>query len=397
MAIDPTALPRTTSLPRAIWALGLTSLFMDVSSEMIHGLLPLYITGTLGAGAIAVGLIEGVAEATALIVKVFSGVVSDITGKRKLLALLGYGLAAITKPLFPLAQSLDLIIAARFIDRIGKGIRGAPRDALVADLAPKDRIGEAYGLRQSLDTVGAFIGPLIAVGVMLSSFDNFKVVFWIAVIPAFLAVATLFFFVPEREAKSGEARKNPITRAAIAALPRPFWMVLGIGALLSFARISDAFLVLRITDLGVQIAYAPLVLVAMNIIYALFAFPAGKLADRLSHAKLLGLGILMLVLADLVLAQATNLVWGGAGLMLWGLHMAMTQGLMATIIASHAPPDLRGTAFGLFNLASGVAMLIGNVLAGGLWDMVGPSATFLASGLTAAIGILALPLLRRAP
>jgi len=397
MAIDPTALPRSTSLPRAIWALGLTSLFMDVSSEMIHGLLPLYITGTLGAGAIAVGLIEGVAEATALIVKVFSGVVSDITGKRKLLALLGYGLAAITKPLFPLAQSLDLIIAARFIDRIGKGIRGAPRDALVADLAPKDRIGEAYGLRQSLDTVGAFIGPLIAVGVMLSSFDNFKVVFWIAVIPAFLAVATLFFFVPEREAKSGEARKNPITRAAIAALPRPFWMVLGIGALLSFARISDAFLVLRITDLGVQIAYAPLVLVAMNIIYALFAFPAGKLADRLSHAKLLGLGILMLVLADLVLAQATNLVWGGAGLMLWGLHMAMTQGLMATIIASHAPPDLRGTAFGLFNLASGVAMLIGNVLAGGLWDMVGPSATFLASGLTAAIGILALPLLRRAP
>jgi MFS family permease len=397
MAIDPTAIPRSTSLPRAIWALGLTSLFMDVSSEMIHGLLPLYITGTLGAGAIAVGLIEGVAEATALIVKVFSGVVSDITGKRKLLALLGYGLAAITKPLFPLAQSLDLIIAARFIDRIGKGIRGAPRDALVADLAPKDRIGEAYGLRQSLDTVGAFIGPLIAVGVMLSSFDNFKVVFWIAVIPAFLAVATLFFFVPEREAKSGEARKNPITRAAIAALPRPFWIVLGIGALLSFARISDAFLVLRIADLGVQIAYAPLVLVAMNIIYALFAFPAGKLADRLSHAKLLGLGILMLVLADLFLAQATNLVWGGAGLMLWGLHMAMTQGLMATIIASHAPPDLRGTAFGLFNLASGVAMLIGNVLAGGLWDMVGPSATFLASGLTAAIGILALPLLRRAP
>jgi len=397
MAIDPTALPRSTSLPRAIWALGLTSLFMDVSSEMIHGLLPLYITGTLGAGAIAVGLIEGVAEATALIVKVFSGVVSDITGKRKLLALLGYGLAAITKPLFPLAQSLDLIIAARFIDRIGKGIRGAPRDALVADLAPKDRIGEAYGLRQSLDTVGAFIGPLIAVGVMLSSFDNFKVVFWIAVIPAFLAVATLFLFVPEREAKSGEARKSPITRAAIAALPRPFWMVLGIGALLSFARISDAFLVLRIADLGVQIAYAPLVLVAMNIIYALFAFPAGKLADRLSRPKLLGLGILMLVLADLVLAQASNLVWGGAGLMLWGLHMAMTQGLMATLIASHAPPDLRGTAFGLFNLASGIAMLIGNVVAGGLWDMAGPSATFLASGLTAAIGILALPLLRRAP
>jgi len=384
----------STSLPRAIWALGLTSLFMDISSEMIHGLLPLYITGTLGAGAIAVGLIEGVAEATALIVKVFSGVISDITGKRKRLALIGYGLAAITKPLFPLAQSLDVIIAARFIDRIGKGIRGAPRDALVADLAPKERLGEAYGLRQALDTVGAFIGPLIAVGLMLASADNFRLVFWIAVIPAALAVVTLFFFVPEREARQKGTLKSPITFAAIKALPRPFWIVLSIGALMSLARVSDAFLVLRVAGLGLPNAYAPLVLVAMNIIYALFAYPAGKLADTLSRPTLLAFGIGALIAADIVLAVAPSLGWGGIGLLLWGLHMALTQGLLAAMIAAIAPQDLRGTAFGLFNFASGIAMLVGNIAAGLLWDFAGGGATFIASGIAVAIGFALLPLLR---
>jgi len=383
-----------SSLPRAIWALGLTSLFMDVSSEMIHGLLPLYITGTLGAGAIAVGLIEGVAEATALIVKVFSGAVSDITGKRKLIALLGYGLAAVTKPLFPLAHSLEMIITARFIDRIGKGIRGAPRDALVADIAPKERLGEAYGLRQSLDTVGAFIGPLIAVGVMLVSFDDFRLVFWIAVIPAALSVATLFFFVPEREAPEKSAVKSPLTLAAIMALPRTYWVVLGIGALMALARVSDAFLVLRVANLGLATAFAPLVLVAMNIIYAAFAYPAGKLADRVSRTTLLATGIAALIAADIVLALAPSLGWGGLGLILWGLHMALTQGLVATMIAAEAPSDLRGTAFGLFNLASGGAMLFGNVAGGLLWDLAGGGITFIASGLVVGLSFALLPLLR---
>ncbi|MCX8504913.1 MAG: MFS transporter [Beijerinckiaceae bacterium] len=383
-----------SSLPRAIWALGLTSLFMDVSSEMIHGLLPLYITGTLGAGAIGVGLIEGIAEATALIVKVFSGAVSDITGKRKLIALLGYGLAAITKPLFPLAQSLELIITARFIDRIGKGIRGAPRDALVADIAPKERLGEAYGLRQSLDTIGAFIGPLIAVGVMMSSFDDFRLVFWLAVIPAALSVATLFFFVPEREAPEKGTAKSPITLASIAALPRAYWVLLGIGAIMSLARVSDAFLVLRVANLGLATAYAPLVLVAMNIIYALFAYPAGKLADRVSRKTLLAIGIVALIAADAVLALAPSLGWGGLGLILWGLHMALTQGLLAAMIAAEAPSDLRGTAFGLFNLASGGAMLLGNVAGGLLWDLAGDGVTFLASGIAIGVSFALLPLLR---
>jgi MFS family permease len=383
-----------SSLPRAIWALGLTSLFMDVSSEMIHGLLPLYITGTLGAGAIAVGLIEGIAEATALIVKVFSGAVSDITGKRKRIALLGYGLAAVTKPLFPLAQSLEVIITARFIDRIGKGIRGAPRDALVADIAPYERLGEAYGLRQALDTVGAFIGPLIAVGVMVSSFDDFRLVFWLAVIPAALSVATLFFFVPEREAPEKSSAKSPITIASIKTLPRAYWIVLGIGAILSLARVSDAFLVLRVANLGLATAYAPLVLVAMNIIYALFAYPAGKLADGVSRRTLLAAGIAALMAADTVLALAPSLGWGGVGLILWGLHMALTQGLLAAMIAAEAPSDLRGTAFGLFNLASGGAMLLGNVAGGLLWDLAGAGITFVASGIVVGVSFALLPLLR---
>jgi MFS family permease len=385
---------RRSPLPAAIWALGFTSLFMDVSSEMIHALLPLYITGTLGAGVFAVGLIEGIAEATALIVKLFSGVISDITGKRKTLALLGYGLAALTKPLFPLASSLSIIIAARFIDRIGKGIRGAPRDALVADLAPVDRRGEAFGLRQSLDSIGAFLGPLIAMGLMLFASNNFTLVFWIACIPACLSVATLFVFVPETNTAKSTAKGFPLSRAALGMMPKAFWMALGISAVLSFARVSDAFLILRASDLGLPLAFAPFVLIAMNIVYSVLAWPAGALADRLSRRMVLAIGIIALTSAALSLSLASSL-WGVAlGIALWGVHLALTQGLLATFIADAAPTDLRGTAFGLFNLASGVAMLLGNALTGWLWDTKGADSAFLLSGLAASTILLALPLLK---
>lgn len=373
-------------MPRAIWALGFTSLLMDVSSEMVHGLLPLYITTVMGAGTVAVGLVEGVAEATALIVKIGSGAVSDITGRRKLLALVGYGLAAVTKPLFPLAPTLSWIVAARFVDRIGKGIRGAPRDALVADLVAPERRGEAYGLRQSLDTVGAFLGPLIAVALMLATDNAFTIVFWAAVLPAFGAVAVLAFFVPERNApKPAGPRPNPLARASLARLPRAFWIVTGVGALLSLARISEAFLVLRATGAGLPVAGAPLVLVAMNVVYAAAAWPAGRLADRLDRATLLAGGILAYAVAALLLALPQSALTIGAGILLWGGHMAFTQGLMAAMVADAAPADLRGTAFGAFNLASGLAMLVGNVGAGLLWDVAGPSAAFGASAVLAVI------------
>lgn len=376
---------RRSPLPAAIWALGFTSLFMDISSEMIHALLPLYITGTLGAGVFAVGLIEGVAEATALIVKLFSGVISDITGKRKMLALMGYGLAALTKPLFPLAHSLELVITARFIDRIGKGIRGAPRDALVADLAPPERRGEAFGLRQSLDTIGAFIGPLIAIAVLAYWSDSIRTVFWIAIIPAFLSVATLFFFVPERDQPRDGKRPFPISRIALHELPHSFWLVLAFGALLSIARVSDAFLILRVVSFDVPLTYAPLVLVGMNIIYALAAWPAGRLADRLPHRDLLGLGLLALMVGALCLAFASSLMLASLGLVFWGLSLALTQGLLSALIAETAPGHLRGTGFGLLNLASGVAMLIGNALSGLIWDLRGAETAFLFTAITTAL------------
>ncbi|MFM8606504.1 MAG: MFS transporter [Hyphomicrobiales bacterium] len=385
---------RRSPLPAAIWALGFTSLFMDISSEMIHALLPLYITGTLGAGVFAVGLIEGIAEATALIVKLFSGVISDITGKRKTLALIGYGLAALTKPLFPLASSLSLIVTARFIDRIGKGIRGAPRDALVADFAPPERRGEAFGLRQSLDSFGAFLGPLIAIALMLISQNDFNFIFWIACVPAFISVAILFVFVPERNAETKTDKKFPLVWSSLHLMPSAFWIVLGISAVLSFARISEAFLILRASDLGLPVAFAPFVLIAMNVIFAALAWPLGHLADRFSRRLLLAVGVATLAAASLCFAAAASLYAVTLGIALWGIHLALTQGLLATLIADAAPASLRGTAFGLFNLASGVAMLIGNMLTGWIWDMSGAESAFLLSTLTAAALLLALPWVR---
>ncbi len=277
-------------IPPAIWALGFVSLLMDVSSEMIHSLLPVFMVVSLGASVFAVGLIEGIAEATALIVKVFSGVISDWWGRRKPLAVLGYGLGALAKPLFALSTGLGLVVAARLMDRVGKGIRGAPRDALVADIAPPELRGAAFGLRQSLDTVGAFIGPLLAMGLMLLWANDFRAVFWVAVIPAFLAVGLLVFGVREPERKAvTKVRTNPIRRENLRRLGPAFWWVVAIGAVFTLARFSEAFLVLRAAEGGLPLAYTPLVLVGMNVVYAASAYPFGKLSDRMSHPRLLAL------------------------------------------------------------------------------------------------------------
>ncbi len=379
------------AIPKSIWALGFVSLLMDVSSELIHSLLPVFMATALGMSAFSIGLIEGVAEATALIVKVFSGALSDLWGKRKPLALLGYGLGAASKPLFALAGGAGLIIAARFIDRVGKGIRGAPRDALVADLAPAEIRGAAFGLRQSLDTVGAFVGPLLALGLMLLWADDFRAVFWVAVIPAFLAVALLLFGVQEPERRSDAKRSNPIERANLARLPAAYWWVVAIGAACTLARFSEAFLVLRANEGGLPIAWTPLVLVGMNVVYAAAAYPCGKLADRVRYETLLAWGLALLILADVLLAAGNHWTWVWAGITFWGLHMAMTQGLLATMIADTAPADLRGTAYGFFNLVAGIAMLIASALAGLLWDQFGARFTFIAGAgfaLLALVGLL---------
>ena len=363
-------------LPSGIWALGFVSLLMDVSSELIHSLLPVFMVTVLGASALTVGLIEGVAEATALIVKIFSGALSDYLGKRKALAVIGYGLGAMTKPLFAIATGVDMVLAARFLDRIGKGIRGAPRDALVADLAPPRMRGAAFGLRQALDTVGAFVGPLLAMGLMLAWANDFRAVFWVAVAPAFLAVALLIFGVREPARPATATRINPIQWREIKRLSRAYWWVVGIGAVFTLARFSEAFLLLRAHQAGLPIAYVPLVLVAMNLVYALSAYPFGKWSDHVSHTGLLALGLLVLIAADGLLAHGDSWPVIFIGVALWGLHMGITQGLLATMVADTAPADLRGTAFGFFNLFSGLTMLIASVLAGWLWDRLGSSFTF---------------------
>ena len=386
------------AIPRSIWVLGFVSLFMDVSSELIHGLLPVFMVSSLGASAIAVGVVEGVAEATALIVKVFSGTLSDYLGKRKHLAVAGYGLGALSKPLFALALSVNWVLAARFIDRIGKGIRGAPRDALVADFAPPEVRGAAYGLRQALDTVGAFLGPLLGVALMLYWAGDFRTVFWYAVIPAGVAVALLVFGVnePGKPAAAGRA-VNPLQWKTLGELDAAYWFVVAAGGVFTLARFSEAFLILRAQQQGLPDSYAPLVLVVMNLVYALGAYPLGRLADRVSHLALLGAGLGTLTLADLVLAQAQGLGAVALGVALWGLHLAMTQGLLATMVAATAPARLRGTAFGIFNLASGVAMLAASVLAGVLWDRLGAAVTFYAGAgfALAALLLLALQARRR--
>jgi MFS family permease len=382
-------------IPAGIWALGFVSLLMDVSSEMIHSLLPVFMVTVLGASALAVGFIEGAAEATALIVKIFSGALSDYLGRRKWLAVAGYALGALTKPVFALAPSVGWVLAARLADRIGKGIRGAPRDALVADLAPPAIRGAAFGLRQSLDTVGAFVGPLLAVALMLAWANDFRAVFWVAVIPGLAAVALLVFGVrePQRHA-DGAPRVNPIRIDNLRRLGRGYRWVVALGALFALARFSEAFLVLRAQQGGMPVAWVPLVMVAMNVVYSLSAYPFGRLSDRVSHAKLLAAGLAVLIAADLVLAYGNHWTIVLAGVLLWGLHMGMTQGLLATMVADTAPEDLRGTAFGFFNLVSGIAMLAASVLAGLLWDALGASFTFYAG---AGFCVLTLAALALAP
>jgi MFS family permease len=389
--------PVLRRIPRSVWALGLVSLFMDVSSEMIHAILPVYLVTVLGASALTVGFIEGIAEATANITKVFSGVISDWIQRRKLLAVIGYGLAAVTKPVFALANGVGWIITARFVDRIGKGIRGAPRDALIADITPPDLRGASYGLRQSLDTVGAVLGPLAAIVLMVVTAERFRTVFWIAVIPAVLALGLLLFGV-EEPARRTRMRETASPRFAdLGRLGGAFWMVVGVCTVLTLARFSEAFLVLRARDVGLTAALVPLVMVVMNIVYASAAYPAGALSDRLGRGAILGIGVAFLLLADVILAFGTTVPLTLLGVSFWGLHMGFTQGLYSSLVADSAPPELRGSAFGLFNLALGLAMLAASMIAGALWSAYGPRATFLAGAAFTFLALVGLLLVARRP
>ncbi len=389
MKIDPKV------IPSSIWALGFVSFFADISSEWIHSLLPVFLVSTLGASVTAVGIVEGIAEATALITKIFSGVISDYLKKRKLLALIGYGLSACTKPLFPLSNSIGMVLAARFTDRIGKGLRGAPRDALIGDIAPTEIRGASFGLRQSLDTAGAVIGPLLAVLLMLVLADNIRTVLWIAVVPAFIAVAILAKGVKEPEHRYLKAENKSINLSGIRHAGKDYWQLVAVAGVLTLARFSEAFLVLKAQATGLQIAFVPMVMVVMSLTYAFSAYPAGKLSDRLNRYSVLIIGIIFLVAADVFLGLADNLWMLSIGVALWGLHMGFTQGLLAAMVTDTAPEELRGTAYGAYNVVCGVSMLIASVLAGLIWDRFGSSVMFFTGAAFTVISLLGLLLFRR--
>ncbi|GLR67905.1 MFS transporter [Acidocella aquatica] len=379
------------TIPSGIWALGFVSLLMDISSEMIHALLPVYLVTVMGASMEMLGTIEGIAEATASIVKIFSGALSDWLGKRKLIVATGYGLAALTKPLFPLASSLGWVVAARFIDRVGKGIRGAPRDALLADLAPAHIRGAAFGLRKSLDLTGSFAGPLLAIFFMWLMSNHFRAVFWVAVIPAFLSFGLIMFVVREPpHAAPLRKPRFPLNPSELARLQQNYWLVVSAATVFTLAQFSTAFLILRAKAEGLPLVLIPLVLVVMNIVSALAALPVGILSDRVNRLTLLIFGFAMLIAADLVLAFTGGLGGVGLGIVLWGLHLGFTEGLLDTLVADTAAPDLRGTAYGVFNLASGLALLAASVMAGALWQLLGPQATFLAGALFTLLALLGL-------
>ncbi|WP_179403430.1 MFS transporter [Burkholderia guangdongensis] len=380
------------AIPRTVWALGVVSLLMDLSSELVHALLPIYLVSTMGMSVAALGVLEGAAESTALIVKIFSGAISDWLGRRKGLLLFGYGLAALTKPLFPLATVPGTVIAARLVDRVGKGIRGAPRDALVADVAPPEIQGACFGLRQSMDTIGAFAGPLCAIVLMFAFADHIRAVLWFAVVPAFATVAVLLFGVREPDAgtlppdsahnpahgpkRAARAFRSPLHWRALREFSPRYWFVVTIGATFTLARFSEAFLVLRAQQTGMNLAWIPSVMVVMSVAYALSAYPVGIVSDRIGRRALLALGMALLIVADLLLGARADKAVVFAGVAAWGLHMGFTQGILAAMVAQTAPASLRGTAFGVFNLASGIAMLLASAIAGAIWQRFGASTMF---------------------
>lgn len=376
-------------IPKTVWALGFVSLFMDFSSELVHSLLPIFLVGSLGVSMVGVGIIEGIAEATAHIVKIFSGAISDYIGKRKVLLLLGYGLASLTKPLFPLAQNIEIVFFARFTDRIGKGIRGAPRDALVADVAPKEIRGACFGLRQSMDTMGAILGPTAAILLMLVFSNDVRLVLWFAVLPAIVTMLIIVFKVKEPEKKEKEYNfKMPINISVIKNFSKQFWFIVILGAMFMLARFSEAFLVLKASEVGFEAAWVPLVMIVMALTYTVFVYPIGKLSDRIKREYMLIVGLIILIFADIILANAKSNIAVLIGTAIWGIHMGFTQGVLATLIADYSPKEYNGTAFGIFNFVSGISMLIASIIAGVVWQEFGSYMTFYAGGIFALISLV---------
>lgn len=375
-------------LPKQIWALGFVSLLMDISSESIQGVLPIYLISSMGATATTLGLFEGVTEAMALVVKVFSGSLSDWMKKRKPLVIAGYFMGAISKPLFALANSVSMIFFIRLFDRIGKGVRGAPRDALMADIVPNNLRGQAFGLRQSLDTIGAFIGPILAMIVLSISNNDFSLLFWIAAIPGFLAVGVLFFGVHEKERSESIRPMSRLQFSDLKNFKKDYWLVVLLGCIFQLSRFSEAFLILKGKELGLPIESSPLVFIVMNIVYALTAYPIGNLSDKIGRSFFLIMGFIILIVADVLLATTSSIYLTFIGIALWGLHMGFSQGVLSAMVADTCPPQYKGTAYAFYNLFSAVALMLASTIAGSLWDNFGSQMTFFTGAGLAMVSLL---------
>ncbi len=382
-----TLLPQ--KLPRNVWFLGFVSLLTDVNSKMVQSVLPLFLVSVLGTNLVTIGVIEGIAESTASVLKIFSGALSDYWGKRKELAVAGYGLSAVFTPLFALATTPARVLFARFADRVGKGIRVAPRNALIADVTPSSQRGAAYGLRQSLDTIGAFSGPFIATALLFYSNQNFRLVFLSAAIPGLMTITILIFGVKEAP-KTSHERRNPLQWNALKSLGKSYWMLVTVALLFNLGNFSDAFLLLRAQQIGIATNLIPLSFVIMNITYGLSAYPIGVLSDKIGRKGLLisGFTLFSLVYFGFAFAQTPWQIW--VLFALCGLYLGKTQGLLLANVADKVPEDLRGTAFGLINLVTGVALLPASLLAGILWQHMGSQATFIVSSGFAFAAIVAL-------
>jgi len=374
--------------------LGLVSLLTATSSAMVYGLLPVFLVKVLGASIGIVGVMEGLAEASNSAMRLLSGITSDWIGRRKPVVAFGYLLSAANKLVFPMAESVSIVFVARLVDRFGKGVRDAPRDALISDLTPSHIRGSGFGLRTALYTMGFVLGPLAAIGLMVASGDNFRLVFAIAVAPAFAAVGILLFAIGEDPAQSSREARFRIRLSHLSRLPAAFWWSISVASLLSLARYSPAFLVLKASDVGIDPAFVPLILVFTHTVFSAAAYPFGALADRVDHRLQLALAVAVLLAADLVLAAGGTMVTAFLGASLWGLQMGVSEGLLSASVANAAPDDLRGTAFGIYQLAFGLAAFGASGTAGALWSIGGPPLAF---GVSACVAAGVVPVLAFRP
>nr|WP_200892490.1 MFS transporter [Aliterella atlantica] len=384
------SLPNLPPLPRQVWVLGWVSLLMDIGSKMIQSVLPLFLVSMLGASLVTVGAIEGIAEVTAAGLKVGSGLISDRGGQhRKWSAVLGYGFSALMIPLYPIATSPGWILAARMGDRMGKGIRVAPRNALVADATPEHQRGAAYGLRYTLDTIGALLGPIVATILLAVSRQNTRLVFWAAMIPAFLAVGLLIWGIqaPPFAQPSSKSKASGLRWQSLQQLGVNYWHLVVVVCLFNLGNSSDAFLLLKAKDVGISFTAVPLVLTAIHAGSAVSAYPAGWLSDRLSRRNvfLVGLGLFALTYGGLAIARQPWQVWLLLGL--YGLYQGITQGVLLAMVAATITPMSRGTAFSFLSLVAGFSLLLASLLAGWLWQQIGSWAAF---GLGSASAIAAI-------